>query len=74
MANFQRLLEVRREMDALRAQRSKVKQFQETESHYPLYSIDRTHHYVMLLDRKGKALWHFGGDAVTEIAAAAADF
>lgn len=63
MANFQRLLEVRREMDALRAQRSKVKQFQETESHYPLYSIDRTHHYVMLLDRKGKALWHFGGDA-----------
>ncbi|MGE3725322.1 MAG: hypothetical protein AB7I41_07220 [Candidatus Sericytochromatia bacterium] len=63
MANFQRLLEVRREMDALRAQRSKVKQIKETESHYPLYSIDRTHHYVMLLDRKGKASWHFGGDA-----------
>lgn len=62
MANFQRLLEVRREMDALRAQRSKVRQYQETENTSPIYSIDRTHHYVMLLDRKGKALWHFGGD------------
>jgi hypothetical protein len=62
MANFQRLLDVRREMDSQRAQRSKARQLKNTDMQYPIFSLDRTHHYVMQLDRKGKPLWHFGSD------------
>lgn len=62
MANFNRLLEVRRTYDSQRAQQVKAKQYRRSGLlDYPIYGVDRTHHYVVQLDRKGETLWHFGG-------------
>lgn len=61
MANFSRLLEVRRVLDSQRAQRTKVKSFGRGPlSQTPIYVIDRTYQLVIQVDRKGKPLWHFG--------------
>jgi DNA-binding beta-propeller fold protein YncE len=61
MANFNRLLEVRRELDSRRASRPKVQTLSRTPlSTPPIYCLDRTYHHVLQLDRKGKPVWHFG--------------
>jgi len=63
MEKFQELLEVRREIDSQRAERVRVKDFKRTQlMNLPIYCIDRTHHYIAAVNRKGQPLWHFGTD------------
>ena len=61
MESFNRLLEVKRTIDAHRAEKSKVKRFHKPELlKLPIYVVDRTHRHLVRIDRKGNPLWHFG--------------
>jgi outer membrane protein assembly factor BamB len=61
MANFNRLLEVRRDLDSRRASRPKVQTLSRKPLSLPaIYCLDRTYHHVLQLDRQGKPVWHFG--------------
>lgn len=68
MATFHRLLEVKRELDAERAERSKVKRYKRSPLlDIPLYLIDRTHRLIIQIDRLGKPVWYLGDESETRL-------
>lgn len=63
MEKFSQLLEIKRELDSRRAERSRVKDYQRGPLlDVPIWILDRTHHLVMELNRKGQPIWYFGND------------
>ena len=63
MDNFNRLLEIRRELDFQRAERSKVRYFHHPQLlDLPIWCVDRTHRMVYQLNRDGKPIWYYGSE------------
>lgn len=61
METFHRLVEVKRQIDADRADRSRVRKLQPGPLlELPIYVVDRTHRQLLQIDRNGQPVWHFG--------------
>lgn len=60
MENLNKLVETRRELDLLRAEQTTVKMAEGVKLQpIPIYSVDRTYHQVVQIDRKGTPQWYF---------------